>query len=440
MSQDDDRTVLRPRPRVVASAGESAPARSEPTAAVPGITAGDGGNALLQAATPLLLLAARIRDLLQPPDLARVRDEVARALREFEARTRQIGIGNDLMLTARYLICTMLDEAVLDTPWGQRSQWGTQTLLMAFHRESWGGEKFFQVLDRASAEPARYIDLLELIHVCLSLGFSGKYRVVDGGSAKLAEIRHDLYQRIRNVRGAPDPELSPHWKGVGDRQAALSRYLPLWVATAAGAFLLCAVFAFYYVRLATLADPLSAGLASVGLETLDTPPPAPPPAEPDAPTLKQLLAGEAAAGRLDVSEYGDRSVISLHGMQFASGSAQPTRDLAATLTTIAQAIDTYARGQPGRLIVQGHTDDAPLRSLRYANNHELSADRARQVARLLEDSLSPAIGVEAVGRGADQPRCMPPDTPQNRLCNRRVEIVYLFASGTGTGDAHAQLR
>ncbi|MGH8445081.1 MAG: type IVB secretion system protein IcmH/DotU [Solimonas sp.] len=425
MSQDEDRTVLRPRAAVPAP----------PPPAVQALP-GNGLNPLVQAATSLLLLAAHVRDMFQPPDIETLRAEATRALREFEARTRQLGIANDLMLTARYLLCTMLDEAVLDTPWGQRSQWGAQTLLMAFHRESWGGEKFFQVLDRASADPARYADLLELLYVCLSLGFTGKYRVVDDGNAKLAEVRHALYQRIRAVRGGAEAALSPHWQGVGDRRPRLARYLPLWVAAAAAAFALCAVFAFYYVRLAAQAEPIAAGLAGVGMEALDVPPPAAPPAPPDTPTLKRLLAAEETAGRLDVSEYGDRSVVSLHGLQFASGSAQPAPDLGTTLKAVALAVDTYARSRPGRILVQGHTDDAPLRSFKYANNHELSAERAKEVARLLKATLAPAVGVEAIGRGADQPRCTPPGTRDNRACNRRVEIVYFFSSASG--DARAQ--
>ena len=41
-----------------------------------------------------------------------------------------------------------LDEAVLSTPWGGQSEWAQHPLLVALHREAWGGEKFFEMLDR----------------------------------------------------------------------------------------------------------------------------------------------------------------------------------------------------------------------------------------------------------------------------------------------------
>ena len=46
-----------------------------------------------------------------------------------------------------------LDEAVLSTPWGAQSEWAQHPLLVAFHREAWGGEKFFEMLDRISSDP-----------------------------------------------------------------------------------------------------------------------------------------------------------------------------------------------------------------------------------------------------------------------------------------------
>jgi type VI secretion system protein ImpK len=433
---DDDRTVMRPRLKAAPPPPAPRPVSATAPAALP--AAGDT-NPLMQSAASLLLLAAHIREMFQPPDAQLLRSEAMQAVRDFEARARQLNVANDLLLTARYVVCTMLDEAVLGTPWGARSGWGNQTLLMAFHHEAWGGEKFFQVLDRASADPARYQHLLELLYVCLSLGFAGKYRVAEGGADKLVEIRHALYQRIRGVSAATPGELSPHWQGAARGGHALSRVLPLWVAGAAAAFVLCAVFAFCYVRLSALAEPVAASFAQIGLETIDRPPPPPAPVAADLPTLKRLLAGEEQAGHLDVSEYGDRSVVSLHGDQFASASAEPTAQTRETLAAVAQAINRLAGAQPGRVVVQGHTDDAPLRSLRYANNHELSAERAKAAAGLLKTALAATVPIEAVGRGADQPRCTPPGTRENRACNRRVEIVYFLPTTdatTGGADVH----
>ncbi len=56
---------------------------------------------------------------------------------------------------ARYCLCTALDEAAALAPWGGGGAWSAHSLLVAFHNETWGGEKFFQLLARLSAQSAR---------------------------------------------------------------------------------------------------------------------------------------------------------------------------------------------------------------------------------------------------------------------------------------------
>ena len=78
---------------------------------------------------------------------------LASDLRRFEDRARRAGVINETVLAARYALCATLDEAVLATPWGAQSEWAQQTLLVALHREAWGGEKFFDMLERICADP-----------------------------------------------------------------------------------------------------------------------------------------------------------------------------------------------------------------------------------------------------------------------------------------------
>ena len=161
---------------------------------------------------------------------------------------------------------------MLSTPWGAQSEWAQQPLLVALHREAWGGEKFFEMLDRISQDPTRHIDLMELQYLCLAFGFAGKYQVLDRGHARLAEVQHDLYRQIRAHRGTPPPELSLRWRGVEDRRNRLIRYVPWWVVGAAALAILAITFAVYYARLGSAAAPVHAELAQVGLEEFTAPP------------------------------------------------------------------------------------------------------------------------------------------------------------------------
>ena len=62
--------------------------------------------------------------------------------------------------------------------------------------------------------------MLELMYLCLSLGFEGKYRVLPRGMLELEAVRDSLYRQIRQMRGDVPRELSPHWEGLGHPPAS----------------------------------------------------------------------------------------------------------------------------------------------------------------------------------------------------------------------------
>jgi type VI secretion system protein ImpK len=426
-------SVVRPRPgagrrgagetMIAWRPGTPQAAEAEPLPAASLEALGAGLNPLVRAASPLLLLAGRLRGTLSVPDVAGLRQHALEEISRFEDRARSYGIASEVVLAARYVLCAALDEAVLSTPWGAQSEWTGQTLLVALHREAWGGEKFFEMLDAISRNPGRHIDLMELQYLCLSLGFSGKYRVLEGGQARLAEVKRDLYGRIREHRGtSPDPALSLRWRGMEDRRNPVIRYVPWWVVAAGALAVLAVTFVVSYASLARSAAPIEAQLARVGLESFNAPVK---PVAVRGPTLKQLLAGDEAGGALKVEDEGGRTVITLLGADlFASGSAQSNPAYEPLLKRVGAALEQV----PGRVVVVGHTDDQPLRSLRFADNFELSRERALDVAKILQASISAPGRISWTGAGSSQPRYFPPSDPANRARNRRVEIVHIPGS------------
>lgn len=217
--------------------------------------AGSGLNPLIDCATGLLVLAGQLRNTPTHPDVAGLRDHVARQITLFEQKSRAAGIEPETVLAARYVLCTFLDEVVLSTPWGSESAWSAQSLLVTFHKEAWGGEKFFQILERISQDPLRNVDLLELMDVCLLMGFQGKFSVMQQGASRLTDIQDQLYRTIRTVRGDIERDLSPHWQGVQSRGNALVRYVPLWVVGALAGVLLLAMYAGFSFILGHTASP-----------------------------------------------------------------------------------------------------------------------------------------------------------------------------------------
>jgi type VI secretion system protein ImpK len=380
-----------------------------------------GLNPLVGAASPLLMLMGQLRAMVAAPDVAAVRRHALEEVKRFEGAARAAGVSHESVLAARYALCAALDEAALSTPWGGQSEWAQQTLLVTLHREAWGGEKFFKMLDGLKADPARHIDLIELQYLCIAFGFAGKYRVREDGHSRLSEIEEELWALLRSHRAAAAEPLSIRWEGVQDRRNPLIRYVPWWVVGATALGLLAIAFAVYYARLNNAAAPVHEQLATVGLEDFTAPVAAP--AAP-GPTLKQLLASEEAQGHVSIEEQGGRTVITpLAPDLFASGSATLNPAYNATLATIAAAIERV----PGRVLVKGHTDDQRITSLRYTDNFALSRERAAGVAKTLSTVVR-SRGVTWAGVGASEPRYTPESLPQNRARNRRVEIVHV--SGT----------
>jgi len=129
-------------------------------------------------------------------------------------------------------------------------------------------------------------------------------------------------------------------------------------------------------------------------------------------------------GRDDVQIVGDRFVFQSEVL-FAQGQAEigpqgqeQLAKLAITLADIAQKI-------PGDinwiLQVDGHTDNVPIRAGRYADNWDLSTERALSVVRYLNQQGLPANRLAAAGYGEYQPLDAS-DSANARRKNRRIEL------------------
>ena len=320
---------------------------------------------------------------------------------------------------------------MLDTPWGSQSIWSKQGLLVSFHNETWGGEKFFDALERLLAYPAGNLHLLELIYLCLAQGFEGRYRVRDGGRDQLERVRTNLFQTIRAQRGEPERELSPHWQGVAPRRDPLIQQVPLWVLCAVAGLLLLGLYTVFTFALSRDSDPVYLSLANLdhGIpdptdrprRALPKPPPAAEPAaEPGAPapiTLRTLLAEDIGAGRLAVADrpLGQTVIIRGDGL-FASGQATITP----TVGPLIERIGLVLARLPGPVLVTGHSDSAPIKSLRYPSNWHLSQARAQEVATRLGQLTKDPARFTAEGRADSEPAV--PENPRDAR-NRRVEIT-----------------
>ena len=206
-----------------------------------------GLNPLVNAASVLIAVFEKTKQAVSHPDIGGLHQRLVNEIKSFEKRAKEQGIASEIVLSARYILCTILDEAVLNTPWGCESAWHQRSLLSLFHNETSGGEKFYILLDRLRQSPAENLDILELFYICLSVGFEGQYRLSPRGKESIEQLRGELFNIIRTHRGEYERALSQNWQGLGRIKNSMAQYIPTWVvASIVGAILLTSYSGFRY--------------------------------------------------------------------------------------------------------------------------------------------------------------------------------------------------
>lgn len=134
--------------------------------------------------------------------------------------------------------------------------------------------------------------------------------------------------------------------------------------------------------------------------------------------------------KLVSTEVSERGLV-IHIMEsalFQVGSADLSEKAIETLRVVAE----HLKPLPNHIRIEGHTDNRPIKTLRYPSNWELSSARATEVVRYFIDhhEVSPNE-VSALGYGEFRPLA-PNNTEDNRAKNRRVDIVVMTMEITAT--------
>jgi type VI secretion system protein ImpK len=184
-------------------------------------------NQLIANIMPVLSLIVSIRSSNFYHEVEKLRDDVIKLINNFESLCRQSGYQERTILAARYCVCTSFDETVLNTNWGASSPWVQQSLLAIEHNETWGGERFYIILQKMMTEGTSNLDFLELMYFLLSLGFEGKYY---NDLAKRDKIRDEVYSFISTYKLKDQTTLYGSLHGPNKKS---KRYnIPVWILVA----------------------------------------------------------------------------------------------------------------------------------------------------------------------------------------------------------------
>jgi type VI secretion system protein ImpK len=144
------------------------------------------------------------------------------------------GLGQDDIRAVKYPLLAFIDETILGSNWEHRELWRTNPLVNELFNDRLAGTRFFTNLNEIRRGGDARHDLLEVYHLCLTLGFEGQYRVAGREQLRplIDEIRRELGHDPRDRR---EIRLSPNGKRRDNPVAGAAGGFPLWWAVGGGA-------------------------------------------------------------------------------------------------------------------------------------------------------------------------------------------------------------
>lgn len=399
-----------------------------------GLGQGGPSNPLLAASANLLILFGRLRTGMVEMQAVPLMEHVTREIDQYEANAIRAGADPHEAQVAKYALCGTADDIVQNLPGADRGVWVQYSMVARFFQKRDSGVGFFQEAEKAMQAPAQRFDLLELMLVCMSLGFEGQYRTLPNGSVELARIRAAIYETLRRVKQRPDEDISVHWTAVPLAGKRRFGGMPLWIFASIAAVLIVGVFAGLSTLIARDGSQVVAALNTMHpnatrislVREVFVEPFVP---EVDTTQLDRIsaaLSEQIATGSVEVGEKGKNIFVRVgNALLFNSGRA----DVKPEFEQLAGEIAKVLEAEPGPIRVLGFTDNIPMSgSGRFKSNQELSEARATGVANKLLEYLSDAERVEIQGRGEAE-AIGDNGTAEGRALNRRVEIL-LAREGT----------
>lgn len=122
----------------------------------------------------------------EPGDAKEFSQRIQDFLADFERGAKKLNASADDVYASKFAFCAAVDESVLSSSFRIRTEWERRPLQLVLFGEQLAGEKFFHYLEACRAQGAARLQSLEVFHMCLLLGFQGKYLLE--GPEKLAYL------------------------------------------------------------------------------------------------------------------------------------------------------------------------------------------------------------------------------------------------------------
>ncbi len=167
-----------------------------------------------------------LRNHTAPKEAEAFSAHVQNFLASFERSAKKHQFSAEDIFDAKYAFCATVDETILSSRSGIREAWERRPLQLALFGDQLAGEHFFDKLDTARNGGAPRLNALEVFHMCLLLGFKGKYLLE--GPEKLKYLTAQIGEQIAHIKGKP-AGFAPRAIAPDQITHALKREVPVWV-------------------------------------------------------------------------------------------------------------------------------------------------------------------------------------------------------------------
>ena len=164
-----------------------------------------------------------------PQDKGAFADNMTQFLGDVDRSAKALGIAAEDVTAAKYAYCSAVDEIILGSSYEVREAWETRPLQLRVFGDQLAGEHFFHRLEDLRAKGAVHVEALEVFHMCLLLGFQGRYAL--DGKDKLDYLVARLGDEIARMRGRARGFV-PHAERPDQIANRLRSDLSLWVLAA----------------------------------------------------------------------------------------------------------------------------------------------------------------------------------------------------------------
>lgn len=166
-----------------------------------------------------------------PQNNADFQRKTTQFLEDFTRGAKKQGASADDIDASKYAFCAAVDEIILRSNFSIRDEWERRPLQLVLFGDQLAGENFYHRLESLRTRGSTHLQALEVFHMCLLLGFQGRY--ILEGSEKLNYLTARLGDEIANMKGKRGG-FAPHAERPDQIVHKLRSDLPVWV--------LCSVF------------------------------------------------------------------------------------------------------------------------------------------------------------------------------------------------------